>query len=238
MMEAVATRDGTRSRIVAVAALLLQKQGAAAVTTRGVAAGAGVQAPAIYRLFGDKDGLLDAVAEHVMATFVSAKAAVVKDAWSQEVDPIQDLRAGWHSYIDFGMANPALYALLSDPGRARRSPAALSGQDVLQSRVHRVALTGRLHVSEQRAVDLIHAAGTGAILTLLSTPTVERDPGLADDLFQAVLDRIVSDVPQSRENGPLASAVTLRAIGPELHMLSDAERHLLIEWLDRAIPDL
>ncbi|MGI8591282.1 MAG: TetR/AcrR family transcriptional regulator [Nakamurella sp.] len=234
-MEVVATRDTTRSRIVEVAARLLQEQGAAAVTTRRVAEGAGVQAPAIYRLFGDKDGLLDAVAEHVMATFVSAKAAVVKDASAQEVDPIKDLRAGWQAYIDFGMANPALYALLSDPARAHRSPAALSGQAVLRSRVHRVALTGRLYVGEQRAVDLIHAAGTGAILTLLSTPTAVRDPGLADDLFQAVLDRIVTDLPPSRGDGPLASAVALRAIAPELHMLSDAERHLLIEWLDRTI---
>ncbi|WP_338419811.1 TetR family transcriptional regulator [Streptomyces klenkii] len=33
------------------------------MTTRAVAAAAGVQAPAIYRLFGDKDGLLEAVAE-------------------------------------------------------------------------------------------------------------------------------------------------------------------------------
>ena len=131
-----------------------------------------------------------------------------------------------------------LYVLLSDPGRALRSPAALSGQDVLQSRVHRVALTGKLQVSEQRAVDLIHAAGTGAILTLLSTPPAIRVPGLADDLFNAVLDRIVTFSPQSRENSILASTVALRAIAPELHMLSDAERQVLIEWLDRAIATL
>ena len=48
------------------------------MTTRGVAEAAGVQAPAIYRFFGDKDGLLEAVAEHVMATYVSAKAAMVQ----------------------------------------------------------------------------------------------------------------------------------------------------------------
>ena len=50
-----------------VAARLLREQGAAAVTTRAVAMAAGVQAPTIYRLFGDKDGLLDAVAEYVLA---------------------------------------------------------------------------------------------------------------------------------------------------------------------------
>ncbi|WP_328341958.1 helix-turn-helix domain-containing protein [Micromonospora sp. NBC_00421] len=37
--------------------------GARAVTTRGVAERARVRAPTIYRLFGDKDGLVEAVAE-------------------------------------------------------------------------------------------------------------------------------------------------------------------------------
>jgi AcrR family transcriptional regulator len=130
MIEADTSRSDTRSKIVDVAARLLQEQGPAAVTTRGVAEGAGVQAPAIYRLFGDKDGLLDAVAEHVMATYVSAKAATVQTASAQDIDPIEDLRAGWQTYIDFGIANPTLYALLSDPRRALRSPAAQSGKHV------------------------------------------------------------------------------------------------------------
>ena len=67
-------RLDARTRIVEVAARLLQEQGPAAGTTRGVAQGAGVQAPMIYRLFGDKDGLLDAVAEHVLAAYSSATA--------------------------------------------------------------------------------------------------------------------------------------------------------------------
>jgi AcrR family transcriptional regulator len=46
----------------ALAVLLGLVAGRRAVTTRAVAAGAGVQAPTIYRLFGDKDGLLDALA--------------------------------------------------------------------------------------------------------------------------------------------------------------------------------
>lgn len=238
MIDALSSRNDTRSTIVDVAARLLREQGPAAVTTRGVAEGAGVQAPTIYRLFGDKDGLLEAVAEHVMATYVSAKAAIVEAASAEDVDPLEDLRAGWQMYIDFGIVNPTLFALLSDPGRALRSRTAQSGKHVLESRVHRVAVTGRLRVSEQRAVDLIHAAGTGAVLTLLSTPPEHRDPGLADDLFDAVLRRIVTDAPEIPESGPMASTVALRAIAPRLDMLSDAERQLLFEWLDRAISAL
>ena len=232
------SRSDLRSKIVEVAARLLQEQGPGAVTTRGVAEGAGVQAPAIYRLFGDKDGLLDAVAEHVMATYVSAKASIVQATSVADLDPTDDLRAGWQTYIDFGTANPTLYALLSDPARALRSPAAQSGMQVLASRVHRLALTGRLRVSEQRAVDLIHAAGTGALLTLLSTPPEQRYASLANDLFDAVLRHIVTHAPELQDRPPAASAVALRANAPRLDMLSEAERQLLTEWLDRAIAAL
>jgi len=197
-----------------------------------------VQAPAIYRLFGDKDGLLDAVAEHVLATYVSSKVAIVEGASADDVDPLDDLRAGWQMQIDFGVANPTLFRLLSDPGRGSRSPAAQSGRQVLQARIHRLAVSGRLRVSEQRAVDLIHAAGTGTVLTILSTPPEHREPGLAEGMFEAVLRQILTDAPHQAGTGPIAAAVTLRAITPHLDMLSDAERQLLAEWLDRTIDAL
>ncbi len=225
----------TRARIVDVAARLLQELGPAAVTTRGVAEGAGVQAPTIYRLFGDKDGLLEAVAEHVMATFVSAKAAVVESASAADVDPLDDLATGWRTQLDFGLANPAVFRLLSDPDRVLNSAAARSGQHVLQKRVHRVAETGRLRVSEPRAVDLIQAAGVGTVQSLLCTPPEDRDPGLGDAVYEAVLRQIVTDAPDPGETGPLAVTVAFRAIAPRLDVLSEAERQLLVDWLDRVI---
>ncbi len=234
-MTRAGSRGEARSRIVDVAARLLREQGAAAVTTRGVAEAAGVQAPAIYRLFGDKDGLLDAVAEHVMATHVSAKAAAVAEASVGDVDPLADLRAGWDSQIDFGLVNPALFRLLSDPHRGLPSPAARAGLSVLESRVHRVAVTGRLRVSERRAVELIHAAGTGTVLTLLSTPPAHRDPGLAPSMYEAVLRQVLTDAPGPADQGSLAAVVACRAVAPQLDVLTDAEQRLLAEWLGRAI---
>lgn len=228
----------TRSTIVEVAARLLQERGPQAVTTRGVAQGAGVQAPTIYRLFGDKDGLLDAVAEHVLATYVAAKSAIVEAATATDSDPLDDLRAGWQMQIDFGLANPALFALLSVPGRGLHSPAARSGLEVLRTRVSRVATTARLRVSERRAVDLIRAAGTGAVLTLLSTPPDERDPGLAEAMYEAVMREILTDPAEVAERGPIAAVVAVRSFAHRLDMLSEAERALLCEWLDRATEDL
>ncbi|HLR84941.1 MAG TPA: helix-turn-helix domain-containing protein, partial [Nocardioidaceae bacterium] len=48
-----AGRDQTRQRVIEAAIELLARDGRDAVTTRAVADAAGVQAPAIYRLFGD-----------------------------------------------------------------------------------------------------------------------------------------------------------------------------------------
>lgn len=237
-MSATRPQVTTQSKIIDAAAGLLRDHGPAAVTTRRVAELAGVQPPAIYRLFGDKDGLLEAVAEHVMAEFASSKAAIVEAASADNVDPLDDLRAGWHSQITFGLANPALFRLLSDPTRVARSPAAQSAKRVLEARVHRVAAAGRLRVSEPRAVGMIQAAGVGVIQTLLATPSGDDDPDLADAMYGAVLAQILTDEPELPEGGPLATAVTFRAITPGLGMLSDAERALLDDWLARVISAL
>jgi len=228
-------RSATRARIVDVAAGLLSAVGPAAVTTRAVAEGAGVQAPTIYRLFGDKDGLLESVAEHVMAGHVAAKTVRERAAVAADQDPLEDLRTSWLAQIEFGLANPAVFRMLSEPGRVRRSPAARSGLEVLQGRVHRVAATGRLRVSEARAVAMVQAAGVGAIQVLLTMEPEQRDPGLAESLYEAVLAQVLTDPPTRPDDGPTAAAVAFRALAPGLATLTAGERALLVEWLDRVI---
>jgi AcrR family transcriptional regulator len=223
-----ASRHKTRANIVECAAQLLREQGASAVTTRAVAQAAGMQAPTIYRFFEDKDALLDAVAEHVFATYVAGKTFVEDSG-----DPVADLRAGWDTHIGFGLANASLFGLLTDPSRGARSPAATAGLEVLHARVHRVAAIGRLRVPERRAVELIHAAGTGTVLTLLSTAPEHRDPDLADAMYEAMMRSILTDMPTLPADSAAAAAVAFRAVAPKLPMLTDAERALLSEWLDR-----
>jgi len=224
-----ADRRETRENLVEVAARLLREQGAAAVTTRAVATAAGVQAPTIYRLFGDKDGLLDAVAEHVLAVYVAEKALKADSG-----DPVADLRAAWHTHVGFGLANAALFSLIADPSRGSRSPAAAAGMEVLRHRVRRLAATGRLRVTERRAVDLFHAASTGTVFTLLSMAPEDRDPGLVDAMYDTVMQTILADAPALPEDRTTAATVTFRTLVPDLATLSDAERALLSEWLDRA----
>jgi len=232
----VGSRDGVRATIVDAAARLLREQGSRAVTTRGVAQEAGVQAPTLYRLFGDKDGLLDAVAEHVMATYVAAKSAEV--AAEGGGDPLTDLRNGWQTHVDFGLANPDLFALLNATARHHRSPAAAAGAEVLQRRVHRLAASGMLRVDERRAVDMIHAAGIGAVLALLAMPADERDPGLSDALFDAVTSAVLADTPATATSETITMTVAFATVVPQLPALSPAERALMSEWVARAISSL
>ena len=227
--------------IIDAAARLLKDEGASALTTRRVAELAGTQVPTIYRFFGDKDGLLAAVARQVMADYVSAKAAdsAIEGASANERDPIADLRAAFRTHVEFGLSNPALFGLLISPGRG----SVADGQEVLRARVRRVAATGSLRVSEERAVQMISAAGNGALLIMLDTPEADRDDDLGEAMLDAVMRAILTDdgltspAPGAARR-PIGAAVALGAELDDLPALTPAERSVLKEWLDRAIAEL
>ena len=231
-LTAAHTGHNARSRIIGAAADLLRDGGAAAVTTRAVAHAAGVPAPTIFRIFGDKDGLMDAVAEHVMASYAAAKT---DHASREDHDPVDDLRTAWRAHLDFALANPDLYVLLATPGRLDRSPATTTGATVLQARVDRLAAAGLLRVPPTQAVAMIHAAGTGAVYALLHQPPTSRDTTLADRMLDAVLHAVLTATPAPPTSDLLPLAITMRSAAPELPALTDPERALLAEWLTRSI---
>ena len=134
--------------------------------------------------------------------------------------------------------NPDLFALLTTPGRTHGSPATVVGAEVLAARVARLADAGLLRVSQARAVSMIHAAGTGVVLALLGQPEQDRDTGLAEASFDAVLGAIMTSVPAPSSGDLVALTVTFAAAVPRLPALSDSERSLLLEWLDRVVADL
>ena len=219
------TREDARAGIVEAAAALLREQGVQAVTTRAVAQSAGVQAPAIYRLFGDKDGLVDAVAEHVMATYVESKPPA-------DGDPVADLRTGWHAHVAFGLANPELFALLSEPGRAERSPATAAGAEVLRARIRRAAAAGLLRVDEERAMGMLHASCVGTVLA------GARDDGLADAMWATVAAAVFTGAPATPADDLVALLTTVAAAVPSMPALTEPERALLGEWIRRALRHL
>lgn len=218
-----------RTRILAAAATLIASGGIAALTTRAVASAASVQAPTLYRLFGDKRGLLNAVAEHGLAAFIAQKVAA-----EPHPDPVQGLRDAWDGYVAFGLGNPAVFAIMNEVGApASESPAALAGIAVLRERVRRIARAGRLQMQLEQAVALIHAAGVGIVVTLLATPDTDRDPHLPGVAREAVLSAVIADVPVQPDGSIASLAIGLRAHLDEADVLTPGERLLLAELLDR-----
>jgi AcrR family transcriptional regulator len=218
----------TRERIVEAAAALLNEGGREAISTRAVSAAAGVQAPTIYRIFGDKQGLLDVVASHGFASYLHGKTALEPGA-----DPVEDLRRGWDLHVAFGLAHPAVYTLIyGEPRPGVESPAARAAADVLAGQVRRIAAAGRLRVSEERAAHLIHAAGCGMTLTLIALPPQHRDPALPVLARESIIATVTGERADPGD-GPAGTAGALRTALPEVTALSAAERALLDEWLTR-----
>ncbi len=228
-MERDLTREQIGERIIGAAAGLLAEGGREAVSTRAVCAAAGVQSPTLYRLFGDKSGLLDAVASHIFESYLRDKAAL-----PETTDPVEDLRRGWDLHIGFGLAHPACYSLIYGEGRPGvETPAARRASAVLARRVRRIAEAGRLRVSEERAAHLIHSAGCGMTFTLIALPDDERDPALSAMARESAIAAVTTEPRGTTDAGPISTAVALRAVVPQLSALTDTERGLLAEWLDR-----
>ena len=217
-----------RTRIVEAAAQMIARGGRDAATTRAVAAAAAVQAPTIYRLFGDKRGLLNAVAEHGLSAYISEKSSRVPHP-----DPVQALRDGWQTHVEFGLAHPGLFVLMIDDPQRPLTPAAAAGLDVLRRMIHNVALAGRLRVSEERAVAMVRSFCEGTVLTLLGEPEERRDPGLSEAACSALVVAITGEEIARPEAGLQTIATTLRASLPETTVLTNGERHLLGELLVR-----
>jgi len=116
-------------------------------------------------------GLLDAVASDGFARYVR-----IKIARRRIEDPVAGLREGWDLHVGFGLATPALYALMyGDPSPGAAAGAAVEAHGVLEQLVRRMAEAGRLRVGVDSTTDMIHATGVGVVLTLIAAAGAYRD---------------------------------------------------------------
>lgn len=223
------SRNDIRERIIKAAISVLKKGGRDALTTRSVSAAAKVQAPTLYRLFGDMRGLLDAVAEYgFIAAFNKKKEQ------KPSPDPIDDLRKAWDSHITFGLENPFLYILMFGEPRPELSlPIIEKSKLLLAELIHRIAVAGQLKVTEKRAAELIYSFSSGIVLSLLAMPEEIRDITLSFDAREVLVAAITNNTPPQKVTDIGSVAITMQALLPNVPSLSEGERHLLKELLDR-----
>lgn len=165
-------RPTSAMMVVRAAAELLRTGGIDAVSTRAVAAAAGVQPPFIYRQFGNKQGLLDAVSSFVFDEYLRHKRSVV----ASSVDPLHDLEMLWDVHVEFGLTYPHCYLLgYVRPGRTDAATRGAKTRQLLVELVTRLGEQGRLRVSVERAADLLYSAALGVVVTLIPVRPEERD---------------------------------------------------------------
>ncbi len=96
----------------------------------------------LYRLFGDKDGLLAATVDHVWDQYLETKRAAEKSA-----DPLHDLLAYWDSHVAFALAHPNAYKLMFAPALRSMPEAAQEALRILRAVLERLAAQGRMRIA-------------------------------------------------------------------------------------------
>lgn len=201
------------------------------IATRAV----GVGQPVLYRLFGDKQGLLDALADQGLERYARRKGEL-----KTTEDPVADLRAGWDDHLLFAEENPGLYQLMFSPRPWSKSTARATVTDLLVHTLTRCAAAGALAVEPLSAAAMILSANVGLALSNIAAPTAFTDVAiisqqLRDALFAAVL--AAPPTPQHADAaGIVASALQLRAqlsLTGTATALDPAELFLLDRWLER-----
>lgn len=224
----------TSEKMLRAAAELLRTGGVNALSTRAVAAAAGVQPPTIYRQFGDKDGLLDAVAHFAVKSYLHTKRRMLNASG----DPVDLLRQLWDLNVDFGLKNPDAYMLAyANPRPGKTAAAAAETTAMLHEAIARIAEQGRLGMGVERAVRLVQAAGIGLVVTTLAVPPGQRDDRLSEIARENMLRAILSDN-RTRSSKPSKLPARAVALAEALRSadtidLTTAESALLTEWLDR-----
>jgi AcrR family transcriptional regulator len=202
------------------------------ISTRAVCEAVGVGAPVLYRLFGDKNGLLSAVVDHGFERYLATKRAAEPSA-----DPVRDLRDGWDTHIAFALAHPAVYRLMYSPGLPTVPAAAQDALRLLRQVLVRCAAAGRLRVDPDTAAQVIMSANIGVALNLVTQPDSYTDPELSDRVRDAVHASLLTMEATGRDRGGdtglATAALHLSALlQTQPTALSTAETALLRQWLD------
>jgi AcrR family transcriptional regulator len=224
-----------RSRMLAAAEKLLNASGDHDISTRAVCEEVGVGQPVLYRLFGDKNGLLNTLIENSFERYI-----VRKQSLETTEDPIADLRAGWDDHIDFARTGPALYRLMFSPVLPRAAEPVNRIFDLLKQTLDRCAAIGAIKVPTAEAAQTIMSANIGVALSVVSEPSRYSDSGLShrvrEAVFASCLKRKALEAPADAEdtgNLFVQPALQLEAqLARQGSPALDAEETaLLLKWL-------
>jgi AcrR family transcriptional regulator len=221
----------TRTRILEAAEKLLDASPDRDIATRQVCEAAGVGQPVLYRLFGDKDGLLRAVVDHGFDRYLATKRAARPSA-----DPVKDLRSGWDTHVAFGLEHPALYRLMFSPRFDTVPEAAAEALGLLRAVLVRCAQAGVLAADVDLATQTIMSANIGVTLSLVTQPKAYANPALSQTVRDAVHRALLVQDASSRAAPRRALVTSANQVAALLDTAGDvpltpAETALMRQWL-------
>ncbi|MBX9422479.1 MULTISPECIES: TetR/AcrR family transcriptional regulator [Streptomyces] len=193
--------SSARERILQATEELLADKDALAISTRAICDRAKVGMPEIYRQFGDKQGLLTAVADIGFERFLDAKRQnPLTD------DPVADLRTAWDSHVAFALRNPYLYRLMFTPTGDAKPQAIKEAQAILLTAVERCRDAGRLRMAPELAGQSILSANVGVCMMALSFPDLFGGSDISPAVRDAVIGQATGD---EREDARIGTATVL-----------------------------
>jgi AcrR family transcriptional regulator len=222
----------TRTRMLEAAEKLLDASPDRDIATRAVCEAVGVGAPVLYRLFGDKNGLLSALVDYGFDRYLAIKREAPPSA-----DPVADLRDGWDTHVAFAKAHPAVYRLMFSPNLVEVPSAAQEALRLLREVLIRCAAAGRLRTDPDVAAQTIMSANVGVALSLVTQPESYTDPGLShrvrDSVHGSLLAPEVEAHPADDQDDLLAASLQLSALlRTRTTPLTEPETALMLQWLD------
>lgn len=201
------------------------------ISTRAVCDAVGVTQPVLYRIFRDKQGLLDALAEVGLQRYAARKQGLEVTS-----DPAADLRAGWDDHMAFAIEHPAIYRLMFSPRPGVHSAARDGVLELVRHALRRCAAAGVLRTELDAGAAMILSANIGLAMNRLTQPDVYGAPELSDLMRDAVFAAVLTEPLAPSEDAPLAIAARQLSAHLELGAqgrLAPEEQALLSLWLQR-----
>jgi AcrR family transcriptional regulator len=219
----------TRKEMLRVAEAQLQASPERDISTRAVCDAVGVGAPVLYRLFGDKNGLLSAVVDRAFQRYLASKRAQ-----KLSDDPVGDLYSTWDAHLSFALKNQAVYRIAYAPGLTAVPSGVEEARKLLVKRLIRCAEVGRLNTTPDEAAQIMMAACTGVALSLITQPQTFSHPALSHRVRDAVLRELLVDAGTEDRNGNGLKSVALQmaALIQTTHTpLTEPEVSMMLQWL-------
>ena len=196
------SRRLSRDAILDEARTMIVAQGLAQFSLRRLATQLGVTAPALYRFFDGKAGIVAAIAEAEFTQLID----VIERAAAGVDDPIDQIKAQSVAYVKCAVENPALFAVMfayrppwtqgPDPAEL---PLAAKAWQLASVAIEQAIAQGRIGEPDSvLAARTIWSAVHGvATLQTLGTTASAADRRLVDSVIDAVVDGLAARKPQA-----------------------------------------